>query len=151
MIKDRMSDQLPPVKSRSVTSLTAHKTEDTICLNTCVHSGDMECDDGGKDASYSDCDYGTDCKDCGVRLKSESYLPPDYTDAPVSCFASTHLTDNLSFAHQGQSSLASGLEGLGPKHAPDSPLFQQSSSPPKDEKLSSGELGVLSTLGFSGR
>jgi hypothetical protein len=30
-------------------------------------AGDGECDDGGPGAANSECDYGTDCLDCGVR------------------------------------------------------------------------------------
>jgi hypothetical protein len=37
------------------------------CTNSCYWSGDGECDDGGEGATYSVCEYGTDCTDCGVR------------------------------------------------------------------------------------
>merc|ERR1712232_910273 len=37
------------------------------CENTCDHSNDGVCDDGGAGATYSDCIYGTDCADCGNR------------------------------------------------------------------------------------
>ncbi len=39
-----------------------------LCSEQCVRSGDGVCDDGGPRASYEDCDYGTDCSDCGVRV-----------------------------------------------------------------------------------
>ncbi|XP_070538874.1 extracellular serine proteinase-like [Ptychodera flava] len=38
-----------------------------ICSNSCNWSNDGECDDGGQGASYSGCNYGTDCADCGSR------------------------------------------------------------------------------------
>jgi hypothetical protein len=37
------------------------------CTNTCNFAYDGECDDGGPGSSYDDCDYGTDCADCGPR------------------------------------------------------------------------------------
>lgn len=42
------------------------------CSNSCYHSSDGECDDGGAGSQYSLCELGTDCADCGVRLE----LPP---------------------------------------------------------------------------
>ncbi|MEE2788389.1 MAG: hypothetical protein VX589_13685 [Myxococcota bacterium] len=42
-----------------------------LCANTCLFSRDGACDDGGEDAAFSLCDYGSDCADCGVRN------PPD--------------------------------------------------------------------------
>ena len=37
------------------------------CTNTCEYASDGECDDGGPDALYDSCSFGTDCADCGVR------------------------------------------------------------------------------------
>ena len=37
------------------------------CSNTCEWAGDGACDDGGPGSSFSVCDYGTDCDDCGAR------------------------------------------------------------------------------------
>lgn len=37
------------------------------CTNTCSTSSDGECDDGGIGSSYSICELGTDCDDCGYR------------------------------------------------------------------------------------
>ena len=37
------------------------------CSDTCPTANDGECDDGGADALYSICDFGTDCTDCGAR------------------------------------------------------------------------------------
>ena len=50
------------------------------CSNMCVHSHDMDCDDGGYGSEYSLCVRGTDCGDCGSRLASEeepAALAPD--------------------------------------------------------------------------
>ena len=41
------------------------------CTNTCGHSGDGDCDDGGPGAEYSYCSLGTDCHDCGPSPTSE--------------------------------------------------------------------------------
>lgn len=38
-----------------------------LCTNTCTYAYDGVCDDGGSGSSYSVCDYGTDCNDCGSR------------------------------------------------------------------------------------
>jgi hypothetical protein len=37
------------------------------CTDTCPDADDAFCDDGGEDAEFSGCDYGTDCTDCGER------------------------------------------------------------------------------------
>ena len=48
-----------------------------ICLNTCFHSSDTDCDDGGPGSKYSSCAYGTDCEDCGPRpVRSPPASPP---------------------------------------------------------------------------
>jgi secreted trypsin-like serine protease len=38
-----------------------------MCDDTCYWAGDGFCDDGGPDAEFADCFYGTDCADCGPR------------------------------------------------------------------------------------
>jgi hypothetical protein len=46
-----------------------------ICLDSCNDGFHPErigrCDDGGTGSSSSDCDYGTDCTDCGPRPAEE--------------------------------------------------------------------------------
>ena len=44
-------------------------TAPQVCENSeyCSYLDDGVCDDGGDNAQYSDCDYGTDCSDCGSR------------------------------------------------------------------------------------
>lgn len=42
-------------------------TTEGYCANTCYWAYDGECDDGGTDADWDVCDYGTDCYDCGTR------------------------------------------------------------------------------------
>jgi len=39
----------------------------SLCTDTCDYQSDGVCDDGGPNALYSACDYGTDCTDCGPR------------------------------------------------------------------------------------
>ncbi|MCF8257179.1 MAG: hypothetical protein K9J06_06480 [Flavobacteriales bacterium] len=41
----------------------------TVCDNTCTYAYDGACDDGGSGSSFSVCDCGTDCYDCGERKK----------------------------------------------------------------------------------
>ncbi|MCB9203501.1 MAG: hypothetical protein H6603_00875 [Flavobacteriales bacterium] len=41
----------------------------SVCDNTCSYAYDGTCDDGGQGSSYSLCDCGTDCADCGERTK----------------------------------------------------------------------------------
>jgi hypothetical protein len=41
--------------------------EDGLCNDTCSYPDDGACDDGGANATFSVCDFGTDCSDCGVR------------------------------------------------------------------------------------
>jgi len=38
-----------------------------LCMEDCVFSADGLCDDGGAGSQYSDCEFGTDCFDCGSR------------------------------------------------------------------------------------
>ena len=38
-----------------------------LCDDTCAFSDDGACDDGGPDSSFSVCEFGTDCTDCGPR------------------------------------------------------------------------------------
>ena len=40
---------------------------DPSCNDTCVDSNDGYCDDGGPNAEYSGCAFGSDCTDCGSR------------------------------------------------------------------------------------
>jgi hypothetical protein len=42
-------------------------TEAPQCSNTCAYSSDGICDDGGPSSTYSDCERGSDCIDCGGR------------------------------------------------------------------------------------
>ncbi len=41
--------------------------ESGVCENTCIYANDGMCDDGGSNSSFSLCDLGTDCADCGIR------------------------------------------------------------------------------------
>ena len=54
------------------------------CLDTCQHSGDDLCDDGGDGAQYSMCPIGTDCTDCGRRVTHNPPAPPAPPPAPPS-------------------------------------------------------------------
>ena len=44
-----------------------------LCSNSCLQApkfaSDGFCDDGGADAVFSNCDLGTDCDDCGLRVR----------------------------------------------------------------------------------
>jgi hypothetical protein len=38
-----------------------------LCGEGCIYSMDGECDDGGPNAEFAECELGTDCADCGPR------------------------------------------------------------------------------------
>jgi len=61
----------------------------TVCLESCVHTADGDCDDGGPGAEYVLCEWGTDCIDCGSR----SALPPPPPPLPPGC-TSEHEVDH---------------------------------------------------------
>ena len=42
-----------------------------LCDDTCFDADDGYCDDGGPNAEYSICGFGTDCSDCGARLDND--------------------------------------------------------------------------------
>lgn len=48
------------------------------CINSCFHSSDGHCDDGGAGAEYALCSVGSDCTDCGPRCLplSPPPMPP---------------------------------------------------------------------------
>merc|ERR1719261_310332 len=48
----------------------------TRCVDTCGHSSDSLCDDGGPGAQYAMCQLGTDCTDCGRRAIYQPPMPP---------------------------------------------------------------------------
>ena len=58
-----------------------------LCSNSChlpgteltLQASDGQCDDGGPDALWSDCPYGTDCEDCGPRC---THMPPPLPPQP---------------------------------------------------------------------
>jgi hypothetical protein len=84
----------PPAPPRPPPSPPAPPEAPAICTNTCIgnpyYASDGACDDGGPGAEYPDCQYGTDCADCGVRpkrppLPPSSPPPPPYAAAaPIS-------------------------------------------------------------------
>ena len=37
------------------------------CSDSCRHTFDGDCDDGGPGAEYALCSFGTDCTDCEIR------------------------------------------------------------------------------------
>ena len=43
-----------------------------LCDLTCTFSDDGYCDDGGPNADYNLCGFGTDCLDCGARLDNDA-------------------------------------------------------------------------------
>ena len=55
--------------------------EGELCDNTCGFPADGACDDGGPDSKYAECDYGTDCVDCELRIQSPA-APPAPPAAP---------------------------------------------------------------------
>jgi hypothetical protein len=47
-----------------------------LCNNNCAYTYDGQCDDGGINAEYLDCDFGSDCYDCGTRNVGDAYIVP---------------------------------------------------------------------------
>jgi hypothetical protein len=62
-----------------------------LCDDTCFDAGDGYCDDGGPNADYSICGFGTDCSDCGARLDSDN--DGFYDDQGVEPLDSTLVLD----------------------------------------------------------
>ena len=81
----------------------------STCNNDCATSGDDDCDDGGAGAEYGDCDFGSDCDDCGVRTGDAPTAAPTWapTEAPTPAIDACsdhhpHMTDAGSFAWLGK-------------------------------------------------
>jgi hypothetical protein len=45
--------------------------ETGLCDDTCNYSGDGDCDDGGPNADFQACNFGSDCSDCGSRYDND--------------------------------------------------------------------------------
>ena len=45
--------------------------EEGLCSDTCNYPADGDCDDGGPNADYQGCTFGTDCSDCGARYDND--------------------------------------------------------------------------------
>ena len=56
-----------------------------LCVDTCIYPADGFCDDGGPGFVYADCDFGSDCTDCGSRAQSPMSPPgpPGMPPAPL--------------------------------------------------------------------
>ncbi|MEC7983828.1 MAG: MopE-related protein [Myxococcota bacterium] len=54
-----------------------------LCTETCTFSMDGYCDDGGANAEYSVCDFGSDCTDCGFRRDADGDGYYDAGGVPV--------------------------------------------------------------------
>ena len=81
-----MFSPTPPLSPPSLSPVIAapplplHPT----CTNTCNYASDSICDDGGLGAAGVDCEYGTDCFDCGPRVSPPPHppRPPPSPPAP---------------------------------------------------------------------
>ena len=67
-------------------TVSAQTSPPTLCNDLCVggfptYALDGFCDDGGPGAEYPDCQYGTDCTDCGPRVP-RSPPPPAVASPP---------------------------------------------------------------------
>ena len=63
------------------------------CPRNPQYAGDSTCDDGGDGSEYSDCDWGTDCADCGTRCFSPPVAPPSYSPPPLTVLELTFTID----------------------------------------------------------
>ena len=51
----------------NIRDVKAVDEKSSLCTNTCLYANDGSCDDGGFQAEYNSCEFGTDCTDCGKR------------------------------------------------------------------------------------
>eukprot|EP00966_Prymnesium_polylepis_P274933 6352771-Prymnesium_polylepis.1 len=51
-----------------------------LCIDTCTHASDGDCDDGGAGSEFGMCTFGSDCTDCGERHSQET--PPRAPSVP---------------------------------------------------------------------
>ncbi|EOD21860.1 hypothetical protein EMIHUDRAFT_240834 [Emiliania huxleyi CCMP1516] len=85
----------------SLVSASSGHLPATECTDSCVHSNDGECDDGGHGALYSACDHGSDCADCGHRFPS---APPSASPPPAATTSAppSECTDSCFHARDGE-------------------------------------------------
>ena len=76
----------------------------TVCENSCFADwhDDGFCDDGGPDSSYSSCNLGSDCTDCGARRNPcvDPQYPrfcPETPDFPSQCWTEPTDCDSILF------------------------------------------------------
>ena len=67
---------VPPAAPPPLLPPPAPPHEPMLCVETCVHASDGDCDDGGEGAEYAACAFGTDCINCGPRRRSDAPMPP---------------------------------------------------------------------------
>jgi len=54
-----------------------------LCVDVCSYPADGFCDDGGPGSVFADCDFGSDCTDCGSRAQSPSSPPKPPLTPPL--------------------------------------------------------------------
>ncbi|TXD39283.1 hypothetical protein FRC98_02465 [Lujinxingia vulgaris] len=74
-----------------------------LCESTCLTANDGVCDDGGAGAAFDNCEYGTDCNDCGERFAGEAPTAP-LSVAPVCDNTCPHAHDGVCNDGSGQQS-----------------------------------------------
>jgi len=77
-----VSGQLPPSPASSPRppSLPPNCRCNNECLGAPEYAEDGTCDDGGVGSTYSDCELGTDCEDCGFQVRC--LVPPSPPPQP---------------------------------------------------------------------
>ena len=70
--------------ANSMVHATGRSLSECICDDTCTGRSDADgvCDDGGDGSSYENCQWGTDCSDCGQRCPTSSSPPPPMMPYP---------------------------------------------------------------------
>lgn len=67
----------PPPSTPPPPSVPPPPQTPELCLNVCAqYANDGLCFDGGEGSVANFCAYGTDCEDCGPRVKSPPPMPP---------------------------------------------------------------------------
>lgn len=81
----RRLDPVPYSDNEPLSSPTTFRDPD--CRNTCYVSYNGQCDDGGYGSEHAICELGSDCDDCGPRLRlpppPSSSLPPPLPPLPT--------------------------------------------------------------------
>ena len=93
----------------------ARDADGNVCEESCFTAGDGECDDGGPEALYSICFYGSDCADCGIRGPATG----------VCAEPTMRVRTNVGRAHRWNASSVTGMPTKGATGTGAAPLLRR--------------------------